>query len=223
MVGFHFCNLNKKITVCIFLTDDITLSGYTSMPKENKNRDLQGLNMTIYGKDCFFTYGIENILKEFCDEMKADASRDPLYVYVTAGMELQEIYSLFLSHPPEHYAIFIASERHFDVLNRLFPGLLKLCLPETLTVEELCQALRVMSLLSAQNQRLEYLPDTFNFTHAEHQIMRLSLHGHSVDDIARIRGVSSSTVNVQRNRLMKRMGTKSLRELCTLYSAMRVQ
>jgi DNA-binding CsgD family transcriptional regulator len=193
------------------------------MSKENKHRDLQDRNMTICGKDCFFTYGIEHIMKKFCDEMEADVSRDLPYVYVTAGMELQEIYSLFLSHPPQHYAIFIASERHFDVLNRWLPGLLKLCLPETLTVDELCQALRVMSLLSAQNQRLEYLPDTFNFTNAEHQIMRLSLQGHSADDIARIRGVSSSTVNVQRNRLMKRMGTKSLRDLCSLYNAMCVQ
>ena len=51
--------------------------------------------------------------------------------------------------------------------------------------------------------------------------MRLSLRGHSLDDIARIRGVSPSTVSVQRTRLMKRMGTKSLQELCSLYAAMR--
>ncbi|MGM1332442.1 helix-turn-helix transcriptional regulator, partial [Klebsiella michiganensis] len=63
----------------------------------------------------------------------------------------------------------------------------------------------------------------FNFTHAEQQIMRLSLRGHSLDDIARIRGVSPSTVSVQRTRLMKRMGTNSLQELCSLYAAMRTQ
>ena len=51
--------------------------------------------------------------------------------------------------------------------------------------------------------------------------MRLSLRGHSLDDIARIRGVSPSTVSVQRTRLMKRRGTKSLQELCSLYAAMR--
>ena len=68
-----------------------------------------------------------------------------------------------------------------------------------------------MGLLSAQNQSVAYLPDTFNFTHAEQQIMRLSLRGHSLDDIARIRGVSPSTVSVQRTRLMKRMGTKACR------------
>jgi DNA-binding CsgD family transcriptional regulator len=126
-----------------------------------------------------------------------------------------------LRHPPEHYAIFITSERHFEAINRLFPGLLKLCLSERLTVEELRQALKVMGLLSAQNQSVAYLPDTFNFTHAEQQIMRLSLRGHSLDDIARIRGVSPSTVSVQRTRLMKRMGTNSLQELCSLYAAMR--
>ncbi|MDU4229392.1 MAG: LuxR C-terminal-related transcriptional regulator, partial [Klebsiella grimontii] len=43
------------------------------------------------------------------------------------------------------------------------------------------------------------------------------------DDIARIRGVSPSTVSVQRTRLMKRMGTNSLQELCSLYAAMRTQ
>lgn len=48
------------------------------------------------------------------------------------------------------------------------------------------------------------------------QIMRLLRRGHSVEDIARIRGVS-----VQRNNLMKRTGTQSLQALCSLYSAMR--
>lgn len=135
----------------------------------------------------------------------------------------REIYALFFRHPPEHYAIFITSERHFEAINRLFPGLLKLCLSERLTVQELRQALKVMGLLLAQNQSVAYLPDTFNFTHAEQQIMRLSLRGHSLDDIARIRGVSPSTVSVQRTRLMKRMGTNSLQELCSLYAAMRTQ
>lgn len=53
------------------------------------------------------------------------------------------------------------------------------------------------------------------------QIMRLLLCEHSVEDIARIRGVSPTTVSVQRNSLMKRTGTKSLQALCSLYSAMR--
>ncbi|MNT43004.1 response regulator FixJ [compost metagenome] len=98
---------------------------------------------------------------------------------------------------------------------------MKLCLSEKLTVEELRQALKVMSLLSAQNQSSGYLPDTFKFTNAEQQIMRLILRGHSLDDIARIRGVSPTTVSVQRNGLMKRTGTKSLMELCSLYTAIR--
>ncbi|MDY1037177.1 helix-turn-helix transcriptional regulator [Enterobacteriaceae bacterium RIT714] len=179
--------------------------------------------MTIYGKDRLFIYGIEKILKQLRGERGAGASGDPPCVYVTSGMDIQEMYSLFFSSPPEHHAIFITSERYFDSLNRLFPGLLKLCLSEKLTVDELRQALRVMSLLSAQNQSAGYLPDTFKFTNAEQQIMRLILRGHSLDDIARIRGVSPTTVSVQRNGLMKRMGTKSLQELCSLYSAMRTQ
>lgn len=173
--------------------------------------------MTIYGKDRVFIYGVENIMQELSDGAGAEFSS---CVYVTCGMDILEIYALFFRYPPEHYAIFITSERHFAAINRLFPGLLKLCLPERLAVQELRQALKVMSLLSAQNQNVAYLPDTFNFTHAEQQIMRLSLRGHSLEDIARIRGVSPSTVSVQRTRLMKRMGTNSLQELCSLYAAM---
>ena len=165
--------------------------------------------MTIHGKDRVFISGVENIVQELSDGADAGLSN---CVYVTCGMDIQEIYALFFRHPPEHYAIFITSERHFEAINRLFPGLLKLCLSERLTVEELRQALKVMGLLSAQNQSVAYLPE---------QIMRLSLRGHSLDDIARIRGVSPSTVSVQRTRLMKRMGTKSLQELCSLYAAMR--
>lgn len=167
--------------------------------------------MTIHGKDRVFISGVETLLQELSDGADAGLSN---CVYVTCGMDIQEIYALFFRHPPEHYAIFITSERHFEAINRLFPGLLKLCLSERLTVEELRQALKVMGLFSAQNQSVAYLPDTFNFTHAEQQIMRLSLRGHSLDDIARIRGVSPSTVSVQRTRLMKRMGTNSLQELC---------
>ncbi|EHT01330.1 MULTISPECIES: helix-turn-helix transcriptional regulator [Klebsiella] len=176
--------------------------------------------MTIHGKDRVFISGVETLLQEMSDGADAGLSN---CVYVTCGMDIQEIYALFFRHPPEHYAIFITSERHFEAINRLFPGLLKLCLSERLTVQELRQALKVMGLLLAQNQSVAYLPDTFNFTHAEQQIMRLSLRGHSLDDIARIRGVSPSTVSVQRTRLMKRMGTNSLQELCSLYAAMRTQ
>lgn len=153
--------------------------------------------MTIHGKDRVFISGVETLLQELNDGADAGLSN---CVYVTCGMDIQEIYALFFRHPPEHYAIFITSERHFEAINRLFPGLLKLCLSERLTVEELRQALKVMGLFSAQNQSVAYLPDTFNFTHAEQQIMRLSLRGHSLDDIARIRGVSPSTVSVQRTR-----------------------
>ena len=78
-----------------------------------------------------------------------------------------------------------------------------------------------MSMLAEQNQKPGYIPYVFKFTGAEQQIMRLILRGHSLDDIARIRGVSPTTVSVQRNVLMKRTGTKSLQELCSLYSAMR--
>lgn len=177
--------------------------------------------MTIYGKDHLFIYGVEKILKQLRREQHTGPSGDPPCVYVTSGMDIQEMYSLFFTIPPDHYSIFITSERYFDSLNRLFPGLMKLCLSEKLTVEELRQALRVMSLLSAQNQSAGYLPDTFKFTNAEQQIMRLILRGHSLDDIARIRGVSPTTVSVQRNGLMKRTGTKSLLELCSLYTAIR--
>nr|WP_318383170.1 LuxR C-terminal-related transcriptional regulator [uncultured Enterobacter sp.] len=175
--------------------------------------------MTIYGKDRFYIYGIEKMLKQMRRERGGGDSAS--CIYITSGMDIREMYSLFFTCPPAHYSIFISSERYFDSFSRLFPGLTKLCLPEHLTVSELKQALSVMSLLYEQNQNTDYHPDTFRFTNAEQQIMKLILRGHSVDDIARIRGVSPTTVSVQRNGLMKRTGTKSLQELCSLYSAMR--
>lgn len=177
--------------------------------------------MTIYGKDRFFIYGIEKILKQLSSERDSHSRHNAPCIYVTTGMDMVEMYSLFFSRPPDHYAIFISSERYFDSLGLLFPGLVKLCLSEKLSAEELRQSLQVMDMLARQNQKPGYTPYTFKFTSAEQQIMRLILRGHSVDDIARIRGVSPTTVSVQRNGLMKRTGTKSLQELCSLYSAMR--
>ena len=177
--------------------------------------------MIIYGKDRFFISGIEKVLKQLRRERENPPGLSTATLYVTTGMDMMEMYSLFFSRPPDHYAIFISSERYFDSLNCLFPGLIKLCLPENLSVAELRQSLQVMSLLAEQNQKPGYTPYTFKFTSAEQQIMRLILCGHSLDDIARIRGVSPTTVSVQRNGLMKRTGTKSMQELCSLYSAMR--
>lgn len=77
-----------------------------------------------------------------------------------------------------------------------------------------------MNILSRQNSPPGYRHHSFKFTRAEQQIMRLILGGHSLDDTARIRGVSPTTISVQRNSLMKRTGTKSLQALCSLYSAM---
>lgn len=176
--------------------------------------------MTIYGKDSFYLYGIEKILKELHPEGSEYANNEQPYVYVTCGMEVHEIYSLLFSRQPVHHSVFITSERYFDTINRLFPGLIKLYLPERLGVDALRQALWVMRLLSEQNKTAGYLPHTFKFTTAEQQIMRLLIRGHSLGDIARIRGVSPTTVSVQRNGLMKRTGTKSLQELCSLYSAL---
>ena len=110
--------------------------------------------MTIHGKDRVFISGVETLLQEMSDGADAGLSN---CVYVPCGMDIQEIYALFFRHPPEHYAIFITSERHFEAINRLFPGLLKLCLSERLTVQELRQALKVMGLLLAQNQSVAYL------------------------------------------------------------------
>lgn len=177
--------------------------------------------MIIYGRDRFYIDGIERILTALSLERGGEEGSAPACIYVTAGMEMQEMYSLLFTHPPVHFSIFITSERYFDSLHQLFPGLTKLCLSENLGAEELRQALRVMSLLSEQNQSAGYLPDTFKFTDAEQQIMTLILHGHSLEDIARIRGVSPITVSVQRNSLMKRTGTKSLQELCSLCAAIR--
>lgn len=83
--------------------------------------------MTIHGKDRVFISGVETLLQELNDGADAGLSN---CVYVTCGMDIREIYALFFRHPPEHYAIFITSERHFEAINRLFPGLLKLCLSE---------------------------------------------------------------------------------------------
>lgn len=176
--------------------------------------------MTIYGKDRLFIYGIEKIVQQLTREKASWFRSGGPTIYVTAGMDIMEIYSLVFSRPPPHYSIFISSERHFDSLSLLFPGLVKLCLAERLRVDELRQALEVMSLLSTQNKQPGYTHGAFKFTSAEQQIMRLLLRGHSLDDIARIRGVSPTTISVQRNGLMKRTGTKSLQELCSLYSAM---
>lgn len=178
--------------------------------------------MTIYGKDRLFIYGIEKILRQLSREKGSRFRSGGTAIYVTAGMDIVEMYSLFFSSPPPHYSIFISSERHFDSLTLLFPGLVKLCLAEDVHVHELRQALEVMILLCQQNQQPGYIHGAFKFTSAEQQIMRLLLRGHSVEDIARIRGVSPTTVSVQRNSLMKRTGTKSLQALCSLYSAMRI-
>ena len=177
--------------------------------------------MTIYGKDRLFIYGIEKILRQLSREKGSRFRSGGAAIYVTAGMDIVEMYSLFFSSPPPHYSIFISSERHFDSLTLLFPGLVKLCLAEDVHVHELRQALEGMILLCQQNQQPGYIHGAFKFTSAEQQIMRLLLRGHSVEDIARIRGVSPTTVSVQRNSLMKRTGTKSLQALCSLYSAMR--
>ncbi|AMO50137.1 DNA-binding response regulator, NarL/FixJ family, contains REC and HTH domains [Kosakonia oryzendophytica] len=177
--------------------------------------------MTIYGKDRLFIYGIEKILRELRLENRRHSRNSESAIYVTTGMDIVEMYALFFSHPPGHYAIFISSERHFDSLTLLFPGLVKLCLAENIRPEELRQALNVMTLLSEQNRHPGYHHRTFKFTRAEQQVMRLLLRGHSVDDIARIRGVSPTTVSVQRNGMMKRTGTRSLQELCSVYAAMR--
>lgn len=178
--------------------------------------------MIIFGRDRFYIDGIERILAELNQERGGEGGV-PSCVYVTAGMEVQEMYSLLFTHPPAQLSVFITSERYFDSLHRLFPGLTKLCLSEKLNTEELRQALKVMSLLSEQNQSAGYLPDTFKFTDAEQQVMTLSLLGHSLEDIARIRGVSPTTVSVQRNGLMKRTGTKSLQALCSLYAAIQAK
>ena len=177
--------------------------------------------MTLYGKDRLFIFGIEQIIRQLRKERGEPYQSSELAIYVTAGMDIVEMYGLFFSRPPTHYAIFISTERHFDSLSLLFPGMVKLCLAENLRVDELRQALAVMNMLSRQNSPPGYRHDSLKFTRAEQQIMRLILGGHSLDDIARIRGVSPTTISVQRNSLMKRTGTKSLQALCSLYSAMR--
>lgn len=176
--------------------------------------------MIIYGTDRFYIYGIEQIIKQLPKERSATGPDDPPFIYVTSGLDIHEMYSLFFRHPPVHHSVFITSERYFDSLSVLFPGLTKLCLSEALGPEALQQALHVMSLLSDQNPSEGYSPDIFKFTRAEQHIMQLVLQGHSLEAIARIRGVSPSTVSVQRNILMKRTGTKSLQELYSLYAAM---
>lgn len=176
--------------------------------------------MTIYGKDRLFIFGIEQIIRQLHKERGEPYRSDELAIYVTAGMDIVEMYGLFFSRPPTHYAIFISAERHFESLTLLFPGLVKLCLAESVGVDELRQALSVMNMLTRQNSPSGYRHHNFKFTRAEQQIMRLILGGHSLDDIARIRGVSPTTISVQRNSLMKRTGTKSLQALCSLYSAM---
>ncbi|MGY5958014.1 LuxR C-terminal-related transcriptional regulator [Kosakonia sp. BK9b] len=179
--------------------------------------------MKIYGKDRLFIYGIEKILKELNQEKGRWFRHGEPSIYVATGMDIVEMYSLLFSCPPAHYSIFISSERHFDSLRLLFPGMVKLCLAETVRADALRHALEVMSLLSEQNQQPGYRHSMLKFTSAEQQILRLLLRGHSVDDIARIRGVSPTTVSVQRNGMMKRTGTRSLQELCSLYAAMRTR
>ena len=57
--------------------------------------------MTIHGKDRVFISGVENLVQELSDGTDAGLSN---CVYVTCGMDIQEIYALFFRHPPEHYA-----------------------------------------------------------------------------------------------------------------------
>ncbi|VUS40908.1 helix-turn-helix transcriptional regulator [Klebsiella grimontii] len=175
--------------------------------------------MPIYGKNRFYIHGIEKILKHLSLKRGEGDCLNTFCIYVTTGMDILEIYSMYFSHRPSHYSIFITDERHFNVLNCLFPGLIKLSLEEKLGVDELRHAMTIMTLLAEQNQSTSYHTHLPKLTAAEEHIMQLSLRGHSLNEIGRIRGVSPTTISVQRSGLMKRTGTKNLLELCSLYRA----
>ncbi|QHM70001.1 helix-turn-helix transcriptional regulator [Mixta intestinalis] len=175
--------------------------------------------MNVFGKDSFYICGVKAILQEIAKQRRSHSPPLDRCIYVTTGMDLAEMFSCMTQHPPHNYAIFISPERYFYILKRLYPDLTILCLPEQLTVSELRQALTVMETLQVQNAAVNNAQNLFKFTQAEQQIMRLTLRGYSIDEIASIRSVSPSTVSVQRSGLMKRTGTKSIQELCVLYSS----
>ncbi|WP_258041592.1 helix-turn-helix transcriptional regulator [Citrobacter amalonaticus] len=152
-------------------------------------------------------------------EYREQSSPLSLCLYVMAGMDPAEIFTCLTLHPPTDFAIFISAKRHYDLLNRLSSELTTLCVAEHLTLSELRQTLAVMEMLRRQNAPGSHAQNHFKFTRAEQQIMQLTLRGHSIDEIARIRGVSPVTISVQRSGLMKRTGTKSILELCALYRA----
>ncbi|QHM76487.1 hypothetical protein C7M52_02463 [Mixta theicola] len=175
--------------------------------------------MNVFGKDSFYICGVKAIMREIAKRHRSHSPPLNLCIYVTAGMDLAEMFSYLTQHPPHNYAIFISPDRYFSILKRLYPDLTILCLSERLAVSELRQALTVMETLQAQNAAVSDTQNLFKFTRAEQQIMRLTLRGYSIDEIASMRSVSPSTVSVQRSGLMKRTGTKSIQELCVLYSS----
>ncbi|MTH46607.1 helix-turn-helix transcriptional regulator [Intestinirhabdus alba] len=175
--------------------------------------------MKIYGKDPLFIRGVKEVVGQMVKQHSTYASALLLRIYVMSGMDITEIFSCLQRNPPEDYAIFIAAERDFDLLKRLYPDRLTLCVAESATLSELRQALAVMETLRRQNLCLSETPGGVKFTRAERQIMQLTLRGYSIDDIARARRVSPVTISVQRSGLMRRTGTRSLLALCALYRA----
>lgn len=176
--------------------------------------------MRIYGNNFYLNTGLKSIIKQLNIESNIDHHHKSLCIIAAAGMNLYDVYNLLLTIKPEHYAIFIASDRYFESISYAFPGMIKLCLHEDISTSEFRQTLLTMLMLSSQNKIPRYCRPPIGLSRAEKEVMGLFREGYNIDDVARIRGVTPKTISLQRCKLMKRLGVKSLQELLSFFDVL---
>jgi Response regulator containing a CheY-like receiver domain and an HTH DNA-binding domain len=173
--------------------------------------------MRIYGENYYLNTGLREILNQLKREYKIDHHHKSSCIIAASGMSLCEWYNLLVTVKPDHYAVFVVSQRFFESISNFFPGMIKLCLHDDISTSEFRQALLTMHRLSSQNRMPRYCGPPIVLSSVEKQILGLYREGYNVDDIARVRGVTSKTICLQRSNLMKRLGVNSLQELLSFY------
>lgn len=160
-------------------------------------------------------YGVKELLKNESSK-HGYQNTVPTSVIVISGLKTYEIYPFLLSIIPQNYTMFIASERYFDSIQSFFPGMIKLLVSDKATTSEFLHAFYILNRMCEQNERKPYFPEMLRFSKAEVELLELIDKGHSLREVAAIRGVSPKTISVQRQILMGRMGITSAQGLISL-------
>ncbi|EIY4985269.1 helix-turn-helix transcriptional regulator [Klebsiella quasipneumoniae] len=176
--------------------------------------------MEIYGTDNYFITGIKELLRKEKSQ-KAHNHQVSSPIVVMSGMQPYEAYPFLLSIKPRHYTIFVSSERYFDSIKCLFPGMIKLLISDKTSASEFLKCFLIVNRMCEQNERKPYFPENLKFSKAEVEVLALIHKGHSIREVAAIRGVSPKTISVQRKILMARMGIKSSQSLISLSSVVK--